>query len=539
MKRNTLTTAVLAGLTGMAGMVSVSNAVNVNPDGLGEVLMYPYYTARGGNDTLISIVNTTERGKAVKIRVLEALNSREVLDFNIYMSEWDVWTAAITASATGGGKIITADSTCTSPNIYDPVAGFGEIDFLDFQYTGPNSDEGPQELERSLSGHLEFIEMGTFLPTPAANPGAASEQIVPWSAKHVGPITGPFLPNNCQFFENQWVAGGIWAGGNTAFGFEKVGAEPASTGGLFGGASIINVGNGTMFSYNATAVDAFWLNSAAQHSDPSFVTPSLASGGNTVSNVFVDGAVATHDWPFSVLAVNATVTFETLMNEYNVENGLGSRSEWVLTFPTKRFHTDAEAPVGTVFPNAPIAPFSNTWHDTAAGLNLPCEALTFRFWDREEQEPDPSIDIVIPSPPPPNPAPNVFELCRETNVVRFSNDDAALPAETEILKETLRSGEFAQLSYTNFELPERFENGWVRFNLTQIPAGALVAAGSSADILAGVRRSPAASNGDQIEGLPVIGFWVNTYTNGALPGGTLANYGGTFDHHGSRSIFTP
>ncbi|MEX0914677.1 MAG: hypothetical protein WDZ60_02185, partial [Wenzhouxiangellaceae bacterium] len=96
MKRKTLTTAVMAGLTGMAGMISVANAVNVNPDGLGQVLLYPYYTARGGNDTFISIVNTTTAGKAVKIRFIEALNSREVLDFNIYMSPFDVWTAAIT-----------------------------------------------------------------------------------------------------------------------------------------------------------------------------------------------------------------------------------------------------------------------------------------------------------------------------------------------------------------------------------------------------------------------------------------------------------
>jgi len=534
MKRNTLTTAVLAGLTGMAGMVSVSNAVNVNPDGLGQVLMYPYYTARGGNDTLISIVNTTERGKAVKIRVLEALNSREVIDFNIYMSEWDVWTAAITATAAGGAKILTADSTCTSPNIYDPADGFGEVAFVDFGYA---ADGGPSGIERTASGHIEFIEMGTFLPTPPANPGGASEQIVPYLAKHVGPLENR-APRDCTFFETQWLPGGIWFGGNPVFGFEKVGPSAAVTGGLFGGASIINVAEGTMFSYNATAVDAFWAGNAGQHTNPSSVLPALTSGGNTVSNVFVDGVVATHDWPASIFAVNATVTFERLMNEYNIETGTGARSEWVLTFPTKRFHTDA-APGGTVTANNPIPPFSNTWHILASGaLNLPCEALSFRVWDREETEPSPETGVVIPSPPPPDPAPDVFELCRETNVVRFALD-GSLPDETEILKEPLRSGNFARLSYTNFDLPG-FQSGWVRFDLTNIPPAALVAAGASADIQAGFRRSPAAigiNPGDQVEGLPVIGFWVNTFTNGTLPGGTLANYGGTFNHRGSRSIF--
>jgi len=44
MKRNNLTTAVIAGLAGVAGVASISNAVDINNDGLGQVLIYPYYT---------------------------------------------------------------------------------------------------------------------------------------------------------------------------------------------------------------------------------------------------------------------------------------------------------------------------------------------------------------------------------------------------------------------------------------------------------------------------------------------------------------
>ena len=174
MKRKTLTTAVMAGLTGMAGMMSVANAVNVNPDGLGQVLLYPYYTARGGNDTLISVVNTTSAGKAVKIRFIEALNSREVLDFNIYMSPFDVWTAAISDleedGLADGPGIITADTTCTTPYIFGDQGGVQE--FLDFQYNAEEVpsvgfagtiDGGPTGIERAASGYIEIIEMGTLL----------------------------------------------------------------------------------------------------------------------------------------------------------------------------------------------------------------------------------------------------------------------------------------------------------------------------------------------------------------------------------------
>jgi hypothetical protein len=97
MNRKNLTAAVLAGLAGVVGIVGSAQAVNVNPDGTGQVLLYPYYTVNGDNLTLLSVVNTSDDAKAVKVRFLESENSAEVLDFNLYMSAYDVWTAAIVA----------------------------------------------------------------------------------------------------------------------------------------------------------------------------------------------------------------------------------------------------------------------------------------------------------------------------------------------------------------------------------------------------------------------------------------------------------
>ena len=39
MKRNSLTTAVVAGIAGTVGIANLASAVNLNPDGLGQVLM--------------------------------------------------------------------------------------------------------------------------------------------------------------------------------------------------------------------------------------------------------------------------------------------------------------------------------------------------------------------------------------------------------------------------------------------------------------------------------------------------------------------
>ena len=94
-KRKALFTAVVAGL----GVAGSAEAVYMSPNRTGQVLVYPYYTVQsaGSNswNTYLSVVNTTSIAKAVKVRVLEGKTSAEVLDFNLFLSPNDVWTAAI------------------------------------------------------------------------------------------------------------------------------------------------------------------------------------------------------------------------------------------------------------------------------------------------------------------------------------------------------------------------------------------------------------------------------------------------------------
>src|SRR6478735_7395238 len=98
-----------------------AQAVNVSADGRGQVLLYPYYTTRADSSgnaygTLMSVVNATATAKAVRVRFLEGKNSREVLDFNLFLSPYDVWTAAaLPDTSNGGAKLGTLDSSCTLP----------------------------------------------------------------------------------------------------------------------------------------------------------------------------------------------------------------------------------------------------------------------------------------------------------------------------------------------------------------------------------------------------------------------------------------
>ena len=139
--------------TGMLGAAGVAQAVNVSENGLGNVLIYPYYTVNkdiNGNsyNTLMSVVNTTASTKAVKVRFREGKNSVEVLDFNVFLSPFDVWTASITPTGrAGGGQIATTDKSCTIPTF--PAGG---VDFrtLEFEATDNAVDAHVGRLLRSL-----------------------------------------------------------------------------------------------------------------------------------------------------------------------------------------------------------------------------------------------------------------------------------------------------------------------------------------------------------------------------------------------------
>ncbi len=165
MKKSSLTTAVLAGLAGLVGFAGSAGAVDINPDGTGQVLIYPYYTVQAGQQTYISVVNSTDVGKAIKVRFLESYNSKEVLDFNLFMSPYDVWTGTVFALADAGlsgdgGAFGTRDNSCTVPDF--AVAGDGSIGGLNYKAFDNSvyaADGGPTGLDRSREGYVEMILM--------------------------------------------------------------------------------------------------------------------------------------------------------------------------------------------------------------------------------------------------------------------------------------------------------------------------------------------------------------------------------------------
>ena len=97
MKKNVLAVSIAAmiGGLGFAGVASAGSAFSnvpgvgtgfaiadelaVVPEGVGHILVVPYFTTQEGNVSLLNIVNTdTVNGKAVKLRYRGAANSDDI-----------------------------------------------------------------------------------------------------------------------------------------------------------------------------------------------------------------------------------------------------------------------------------------------------------------------------------------------------------------------------------------------------------------------------------------------------------------------------
>jgi hypothetical protein len=270
------------------------------------------------------------------------------------------------------------------------------------------------------------------------------------------------------------------------------------SGGLFGTGAIVNVGEGTFFSYNADAVDGFSDKTLfSPSSDP---TPTLQhanssaslSPGGAVAQVVVDrGSLVSLDYANGVDAVSAIFMADSIYNEYLVVDALGANTDWIVNFPTRAFYTDPLY-IGT---GAALPPFVERVHAGISNVKAGSQV-----WDQEEASSSPSGGST-------NPAPS-FVLPYQVNVLRFVG--SAVPAN--------QSGVFGS-SLTLTGIHSYGTAGLLRLDL------------ASGDTVGHALRPD--HSGKKLHGLPVTGFMAYNIVNKNAAPGKLANYGGTFAHHAS------
>lgn len=490
--------AALAVAMGATFAIPAVHAVNIAEDGLGEVLIFPYYTVRNGFDTNINITNTSDKTVAFKIRFREGENSRDARDFNVVLSPRDVWNGTVTLAPNGEvARFRTADTSCTAPQLpIDLGNGVRAVDFTNLDYTGPQNDFGSQGLDRTKEGYIEIIQMGH------ASAGAENSETafngVPFNAKHVQGV-----PRDCGAVRTAFTPA---AQGGTLPETVRTFLEPVNV--LKGTASLIDAGSGKGMSFEPVVLANFFNPAGTDGAgapgenlirDPASVEPNLASASPPVAQIHSD-TIASSPWGlFSGRsdAVSALLSRTSVINQFSVNPANNALTDWVVTFPTKKFYVDQRETSAVRQPFA-ADPASSLFQVSAPGES--CVTVGFDIWDREEFSPDTPDDLQFSPPPPPGEA---STICYETNVITFNGGN--------LLGSALAKNVSTP---ADFNIP----SGWME--LTFPAAGDLV---SDTGPWLGVT------------GLPVIGMALTTLENG-VAGDNLLNYGLAFEHAYTRSV---
>jgi hypothetical protein len=363
-------------------------------------------------------------------------------------------------SSSGGGKVLSFDNSCTIPSNSFLHTG---VDFVNFAYTGTADDGGGSGLDRTKEGYVEIIEMATYFTNSCTSIQVTHSGGVPKDCAHVKDSTA-----NSE-------------------------AE-APSGGLFGGMSLINVAAGTDYTEDAVALANF--NTSPLYNNAGSVSPQLTDadafsivlGANSLNRVTFSS------WPHSNPNVNfadpvsAVLMHDQVMNEYILDAATKSGTDWVVTFPTKRFYVNPGTGLATKL-------FQRNFNDSVGS----CDDITLTIYDREEKTTSTPVTF---SPPPPTPG---SSICWEANIITFNNSNL------------LGSVNKANINTGN-------ANGWLNltFNTASLASGTVTDPSRFHTL---INQSQTSHVGLSVATLVVGGSNV------------LSNYGGNFVHKTTTTIF--
>jgi hypothetical protein len=443
---------------------AMASAVYLDPDGSGQALIFPYYTVQSANgdgfNTYLSIVNGSNDAKALRLRVREARNSRAVASVNLFLAPHDMWTGAIVpgAAADDPPRLISRDASCASPALPDDGLALDRSAF-----TGALEDQNGLETDRLREGFVEVLEMGVL-----AAPHAAYATPPRACASLLGPVQ-----------------------------------VSAPTGGLSGTVTLINVANGTDFAVNATALAELAAKPyfrVASDPYPDFNAAEIDPWSVTVQGGFAYRGV----WSRPVDAVSAVLMTRRLYGEFVLDTATRSRSEIMVTYPTRQFYA-------TSF--AAVPPFSSAarWAFSCTQLS---EALLYAYRDREGTAP-----LFVDG----------IRTCSTVVPLSFR-----LPESNPGSGPSLVFGSHLRETPRDPAMFPGFANG--AFEIMNVDP--IVSTFSTHSLTSGtssqridLSTGTVTTQAFRLLGYPMIGFWVRTFENGTLTcdaGRCQGNYGAAF-----------
>ena len=455
----------LGAVTGAQADTAVANAAN----GVGDILLVPYFTAQNNNATLLSITNTdTLNGKAVKVRFRGAANSDDIYDFQVFLSPTDVWTANVSKGADGRSVLTTTDASCTKPS----AATLNSTPFVTARLNPALTAE--QKASNTREGYIEIIGMadipkdyltgsgvGTAAPLAAnalpvlvsngSNGGDGLTNTLYTAIKHVKSVAPCAGTAFTALDTVTWPMATLAANAK--------GMTP-STGGLIANWTIINTTNAAAWSGAAhamavtgdkavlyvpqTAAAVSKTNADLFTADPllivarkrvqggilapdTFPTEPIVAAGNydfpDLSTPWVTGGIPAQQ----INVIQNQLTKSGVIAEFMTESAINGSTDWVFSMPSRRYSVAmayskiTATDDGRRFNTA----LQETYTDNAFGYaktsvvgGLICvEGSKPVPYDREENTPMSTTEVVV-SPSTPGGA---QLYCGEASVFSFNN----------------------------------------------------------------------------------------------------------------------
>ncbi len=573
----------------LGAFASGAQAVHLNLDGMGQVLIYPYYNVNNNFQTNLHIVNTQNAYKIVKVRFRESGLSRDVLSFNIYMSPYDTWTGVV-RNLGGKANLTSDDNTCTLP-ANDAVTDMGVLSSTGWEFNTSYSNVSDGD---AREGYIEVIEIGNIPPELFTDMNGDSaivvsdDMLVQIGLKH----DASGVPGNCDVVTLGWSAGygvGTLAVENTAARENWQGDATATpdangrsggaddndglggsyllppSGGLYGHAIYLNLADGSAFVNEATVLNNY--STMAQHWRPDDVAhsllPSLASGdvntsvaidpddgtpiasgawGYTVDATRNDGdpetpASGTNPWP-----VASALMATGIVNDWFIDPTYEGATDWVVTFPMRThgiynglFTDDCLGDGATTVGKVESTTSATEGQDTCFQVSQNHANYSVAPYNREELFPTSPHELGLPFS-----INDPHYLPREVNVLQFG---------TSGVLGTANATDIGAVTRDISSLTEIGVAGWMRLvfgsGTTVYSTSATAslyteqtATNSASFIAEDVSGTPAIAGISTVApvtglGVPVVGFAAQRGSASSIPAG--ANFGETVNHRYYRS----
>ncbi len=487
MKKNVLALSITAALVGFAGgaqaTAGAASDLALSPGGVGHMLLVPYYSAQGGNVSMIDITNTdTANGKAVKVRFRGASNSDDVFDFQVFLSPGDVWTASVSQGADGRAQLNTSDNSCTKPN----KATLNATPFVTGRLDSTLSVTALANQTRE--GYIEIFNMAD-IPSAATGLFTAIKHVssvapcagTAWSALDAdsvaslipGDLTNPTTGLMANWIILNSTDAGAWSGQATAvYAYSTLGVP--STGNLVYWPQTGTSVGAAASSWTADPLLSRNTITAAYYDLPDMSTP------------YVSSAITPSQ---QAAKLSASIATANVINEYLTVTSFGASTDWTLSMPTRRYAVALTygATAAAVY-NSDNASFFAPTNTTVIARQICVPSLSYSIWDQEENVLNQSNGVVVS---PSSPIPGV-PFCGEAGVMSVNSSAAAASG---TLKATVARSELSPV-ITN----AIYTQGWIKI------------------------LTPGATNA----GMPVLGaaFLKASSANG--------RYGVTWDHRNTR-----